>query len=288
MLQAVGASVRTRLGPGPRAKAHIDGGAWATRSANASSAGKAWPLAPCLFAHSVPVHPWATRSANVLSWHGLANRSTSICSMTNQCTRCSVMYQSHAASSSLAWTLLSRLLALVYRFTKQDAASVYRYTSTLRLSIQGTSVRPCLPGELPRLSTPPRAAQHPPTPTPPQMVPSPAVGHGRCCSQRHPTHLQPSFMSRGGKRHPLTRRVAHSLSVYPYILSASCSLATNGVHDSQALTSGELLPDLASLLEALGGPTPHPMVRWCRLTVSKLSAVRTVQPVSRLGANAPV
>ena len=48
MLQAVGASVRTRLGPGPRAKAHIDGGAWATRSANASAstAGRAWPLVP--------------------------------------------------------------------------------------------------------------------------------------------------------------------------------------------------------------------------------------------------
>jgi hypothetical protein len=30
--------------------------------------------------------------------------------------------------------------------------------------------------------------------------------------------------------------------------------------DDGALTSGELLPDLASLLEALGGPTPHPAV----------------------------
>lgn len=29
-------------------------------------------------------------------------------------------------------------------------------------------------------------------------------------------------------------------------------------YDDGALTSGELLPDLASLLEALGGPTPHP------------------------------
>lgn len=45
-------------------------------------------------------------------------------------------------------------------------------------------------------------------------------------------------------------------------------------HDDGALASGELLPDLASLLEALGGPTPHPALTLAAECVVRMGGAR--------------